>query len=382
MPESSRDRVRGIASAAQARGMGLRRGGEDGAARAFDIIVARGVASPQFCGARGITPSLNLKDCDMASEQRPGDGGPRMPQISSEDLAARVKLLEAEILRLKDVETRGYFGFHHPIDAQLATFPPNFAAPVILEGEPLPVPPPAIRAGYAPDDTQQYLEWGKYDHDFIIGIAERHLDLRRPLRILDFGCSSGRVLRHFCREQQDAGWQVFGVDPQAILIEWMRQYFPAEFYVCATNYVVPVLPFEDNFFDLIYGISVFTHIKYLWDCWLLELRRCLKPGGLCLQTVHCEPAWAVFAGGDAEWQLNGVPDYVREHPEMDVDYLLFNKSTTSNTFFRRAIVEKYFGRYLPVVEILDPPEFSFQNWVIMKKQAEADGEAPAPCEQP
>ncbi len=276
--------------------------------------------------------------------------------------------LEAQVAELSDTRRRSYFGLHHPMDAQESTYPPRFDPPVIVDGEPLPLPPPSVRAGYAPNDDALYLKWGKFDHDFILNIAGRYLELQNPLRILDFGCSSGRVLRHFEMERQSAGWRPYGVDAQAMLIEWMRSFWPPAYDVSTANVVVPVLPFENNYFDIIFGISVFTHIKYLWDGWLCELHRCLKPGGLCLQTVHCEEAWSLYARGDAEWQITGVPDYVRQHREMDVDYLLFNKSTTSNTFFRSSVVEKFFGRYMPVREVLDPPEFNFQHWVVMQKE--------------
>ncbi len=284
------------------------------------------------------------------------------------ELSRRVARLAAEVTRLTDLRDRRYFGFHHPLDAQESTYPPRFDPPVIVDGEPLPIPPASLRPGYSPDDDAMYLKWGKFDHDLILNVTDRYLDIHQPLRILDFGCSSGRVLRHFETERQSAGWRLHGVDTQAMAIEWLRSFWPSAYDVCGTNEVVPVLPFEGNYFDIIFGISVFTHIKYRWDTWLCELRRCLKPGGLCLQTVHCEEAWSLFARGDAEWQISGVPDHVREHPEMDVDYLFFDKSTTSNTFYKRSVVEKMFGRYMPVREILDPPEFSIEHWVVMQKK--------------
>ncbi len=282
------------------------------------------------------------------------------------ELSRRVERLTAEVADLTDL--RHYFAVHHPLDLQESKYPPPFDPPVIVDGESLPLPPASLRPGYSPDDDALYLKWGKFDHDFILNIAGRYLDLERPLRILDFRCKSGRVLRHFETERQSTGWHPHGVDAQAMLIEWLRSFWPPVYDVCTTTDAVPALPFGDNYFDIIYGISVFTHIKYQWDSWLCELRRCLKPGGLCLQTVNCEGAWSLYARGEAEWQIAGVPDYVREHPEMDVDSLFFSNSTTSNTFYKRSVVEKMFGRYMPVREILDPPEFSFQDWVVMQKE--------------
>jgi len=48
---------------------------------------------------------------------------------------------------------------------------------------------------------------------------------------------------------------------------------------------VPGLPYPDGHFDLVYAMSVFTHIVEDWAGWLLELRRVLAPGGILLATV-------------------------------------------------------------------------------------------------
>jgi len=49
---------------------------------------------------------------------------------------------------------------------------------------------------------------------------------------------------------------------------------------------VPPLPFPDGTFDLIYAISVFTHITTHWAGWLLELHGLLRPEGVFIATFH------------------------------------------------------------------------------------------------
>lgn len=53
------------------------------------------------------------------------------------------------------------------------------------------------------------------------------------------------------------------------------------------NTHLPPLPYDDRFFDLVYVISVFTHLdedaQYQW---LTELRRITKPDGIVLATVR------------------------------------------------------------------------------------------------
>src|SRR5579872_5123142 len=239
-------------------------------------------------------------------------------------------------------------------------FPPRFEPPVIVAGEALPLPPAERRAGYWPDDDAAYLKSGRVDHDLIVAAAGGYLDLQRKLRILDCHCLSGRVLRHFEAERQAAGWQPHGIDGDPLAIEWLRTHWPTEYEVATVSDAIPALPFEDNFFDIVYGIAVFTRITQLWDAWLCEFRRILKPGGICLQTVQCETAWSLYARGETAWQKAGVPEHVRRHPQMDVDYLLFDGGPVSNAFYRRDVVERRFGRYMPVRDVLDPPELGFQ----------------------
>src|SRR5438045_153635 len=94
--------------------------------------------------------------------------------------------------------------FHCPIDASIESHAPEYPAPIIVPGEPFPLPPSICRPGYAPDDDELYLRWGKSDHDEIMNVIERHYGsaraLKHGMKILDFGCSSGRVLRHFYAE--------------------------------------------------------------------------------------------------------------------------------------------------------------------------------------
>lgn len=181
------------------------------------------------------------------------------------------------------------FAYHQPLDYHESTLPPAFGTPIAVQGDPLPVPAGEDRFGYSVANTNEYLRWGKFDHDLLLGQIDRHCMASQRLHVLDFGCSSGRVLRHFEAEHRAKEWTLYGVDVQARAIEWMRRNFPSHYQIVTTS-VMPHLPFADNSLDVIYGISVFTHVKYLWDTWLMELKRILKPGGLLIQTVHAENA--------------------------------------------------------------------------------------------
>ena len=103
--------------------------------------------------------------------------------------------------------------------------------------------------------------------------------------ILDFGCGSGRLLRHV-HSRTDAA--LAGSDYNPRLIQWCSKHLP--FALFTTNNQAPPLQFEDDGFDLVYARSVLTHLpEDLCVAWMKEIHRVLKPGGLFYFTMHGEP---------------------------------------------------------------------------------------------
>jgi len=259
------------------------------------------------------------------------------------------------------------YGYHQPLDYRIETFPPKFAPAVIVEGNDLPLPPVATRMGYPAEDSV-YLDMGKYDHDQIVAIISAHRKNLRDLDLLDFGCSSGRVLRHFDHERRELNWRLYGVDIQALPIEWLRRHFPNSFCIFACS-TLPHLQLPDNSVDVIYGISVFTHIKYQWDAWLMELRRVLRPGGLLIQTIHTENAWEFYhAHKQEQWVVNNHSATMLRSPTMESDFFYYGDISVSQVFWKREIAREFWGRYFTVLDLRPPPaQYSFQDWIICRR---------------
>lgn len=102
-------------------------------------------------------------------------------------------------------------------------------------------------------------------------------------RVLDFGCGAGRTLRHFLGEAAEGG-SFYGCDIDAPSIAWLESNLSPPLQVFA-NEVKPPLPLEAESLDLIWAISVFTHIADQWPAWLVELHRVLRDGGLLIATI-------------------------------------------------------------------------------------------------
>lgn len=104
------------------------------------------------------------------------------------------------------------------------------------------------------------------------------------MRVLDFGCGCGRVIRHV---HGMTGAECHGSDYNPQLIDWCKHNL--RFATFEVNGATPPLPHPNDQFDVIYALSVFTHFpEALQWAWLSELSRVLKPGGHLLMTTHGE----------------------------------------------------------------------------------------------
>jgi ubiquinone/menaquinone biosynthesis C-methylase UbiE len=102
--------------------------------------------------------------------------------------------------------------------------------------------------------------------------------------ILDFGCGCGRITRYLHKLYSNCTFFGTDIDEEAIL--WCQQQL-SQIGMFTKNGESPPLPFEDQYFDIIYSISIFTHLpENMQFDWLEELRRVTKPGGYLLLTTQ------------------------------------------------------------------------------------------------
>lgn len=100
-------------------------------------------------------------------------------------------------------------------------------------------------------------------------------------RILDFGCGSGRVMRHMGPEAELARDYV-GCDIDGSSVDWVNQNLPP--FRAFPNEHAPPLKLDDGSVDFAYALSVFTHLTDHTYEWLLELHRVIADGGYLLAT--------------------------------------------------------------------------------------------------
>lgn len=147
------------------------------------------------------------------------------------------------------------------------------------------LPPASLRYRvHGSSDMDGFLKVGKRCSEDIQAALEKigkNLDSFRD--ILDFGCGCGRTLLWF--EDRSRSSNLYGTDIDAEAISWCRDNL--DFAAFGVNDPLPPLRQPSGKFDLVYAISVFTHLNEEYQFrWLEELRRVTKPGGIVLLTVH------------------------------------------------------------------------------------------------
>jgi SAM-dependent methyltransferase len=196
-----------------------------------------------------------------------------------------------------------------------------------VDGSGVPLPPAELRRLVtASGDPDWWVLSGCQDAQLIGELVERNgAPMADMAAILDFGCGSGRVTRWWVDLR---GPRVFGCDYDGRLAVWCQRNLP--FATVKINPSAPPLPFGDATFDLVYAISLFTHLaEDAQERWMRDVTRVLRPGGLLLFTAHGErflrhlddAQRAAFRGGAhlvLAPELSGMEGCAAFHPPADV----------------------------------------------------------------
>ncbi|WP_029231320.1 class I SAM-dependent methyltransferase [Butyrivibrio sp. VCB2006] len=100
-------------------------------------------------------------------------------------------------------------------------------------------------------------------------------ELRKDMKILDFGCGDGEIVQGLL----ELGYDAQGVDimeSSALDSSYYKQIEMNPYRI----------PYDDNTFDYVFSTSVFEHVQNTEEA-LKEIYRVLKPGGI---STHCMPS--------------------------------------------------------------------------------------------
>jgi SAM-dependent methyltransferase len=145
------------------------------------------------------------------------------------------------------------------------------------------------------------------------------------IEVLDFACGAGRQLLHLTRLYPNV--HAHACDIRADAITHLQRLYPSV-QACANKFDPP-LPFPDASFDLIYSVSVFSHLSQEdARLWLPELFRVARPGGTLCLTFNSYNSLAV---NQSHGKLRHVPveQLRRDGFYFDADIAGFEKKMAS-----------------------------------------------------
>jgi SAM-dependent methyltransferase len=209
-------------------------------------------------------------------------------------------------------------------------------------------------------NPSEFLQKGsRLADDIMEGIAAAGCDQMEFGSVLDFGCGCGRVLGYLRPKLPRA--TLYGADIDAALVSWMHANY--RHVAVERNPFHPPSPFSDKQFNLIYGISVFTHLdESFQDEWLAELQRIAAPKALLLLSIHgetCDPpdikemrekgfVYKVFKTGF--YKLDGLPDFYQSAWHMP------------------SYIRSHWTRWFEVIDIIPKRINNHQDLVILRRR--------------
>lgn len=130
----------------------------------------------------------------------------------------------------------------------------------------------------------EYYIGDSYSANMLIStLDKRSLAFEPGKKYLDFGCSSGSLVRALRLFQPGASY--YGADPLRSSIDWANANIPGATFV--TSELKPPLPFENGFFDGITAVSIWSHLGESEAlAWFDEMHRCTRKGGWLCFTTH------------------------------------------------------------------------------------------------
>lgn len=173
-------------------------------------------------------------------------------------------------------------------------------------------PPRRLRAMTVNPSDPEFFIWSGHTQFELIRsmLAGTGVDAAGLEDVLDFGCGCGRIARWWADVE---GPKLHGCDTNPELLAWCERNLAIEGELTRLE---PPLPYEDGSFDLVYALSVFTHLPAeLERRWVAELTRVLSSDGFLWFTVAGEAHLdqlsprqrQAFARGERVTQFADIP---------------------------------------------------------------------------
>ncbi len=226
------------------------------------------------------------------------------------------------------------------------------------------IPPPKLRYRvHRALDLRSYETLGNEVSDAIVATIKRINIETDGKDILDFASGPGRAAKWL--KKKLPGINLTGSDIDREAIEWASTNLPHVGAFVVNDYRAPT-EFSEEQFDLIYSISLFTHLdEKLQDEWLKELHRILKKGGYLLATTHGQFAQSTCT--DAECTQLAVKGFVFRQDHSGMLKLDGLPDFYQTAFHTVEYVSRHWGQWFEIVEHIEGGISGHQDLVVMRR---------------
>jgi SAM-dependent methyltransferase len=224
------------------------------------------------------------------------------------------------------------------------------------------LPPASLRYRvHGKPDRESFLEVGQQcSQDILKALRKNGRELASFGSILDFGCGCGRTLLWFAKETSRPRFHGTDIDGKAIA--WCQRKLTLGSF--AVNEALPPLRYDAGSFDLLYAVSVFTHLDEERQFqWLEEIKRVVRPGGIVVLTIHGETCW------------DGLPP---EHKALmeSKGFTFFRADFYKGIFpawyqdayHTRRYVDENFSRYFKILDYIPQGLNNHQDMVVLQRE--------------
>jgi len=199
---------------------------------------------------------------------------------------------------------------------------------------------------------------------FVLTCASKYRRLSEITRILDWGCGCGRVIAQLLKFFSPS--RLYGCDIDAEAISWNRENIAGPLFARTEPY--PPTPYPDNSFDLIYGISVLTHLDEAVQMeWLAELQRIATPGAIVILSVIGKNLRKknMPASLESEFRQKGFVSFVPNYSGLLAEF-------SHQGYYREAYhsfdyIAAHWRRYFHILEFI---ETKHQDLVILERRCD------------
>ncbi len=247
----------------------------------------------------------------------------------------------------------------------------------LVDSDPSVIPMPVDREGYSPvEHSDRYWATGHGDLLNVQSALERFSQTGNE-KVFDFGCSTGRFLRHV---HYFTKLEPHGCDFAPANVDWSAEHLPHDIKIIL-NSAEPNLPYPDKTFDIVTAFSVFTHIDAGELEWLNELTRITKSGGLLYLTIQNQSSWGKVVdrpgmldhlqrANQIEGNLQVDEDLFAA--EMPTDRIVFRMSNSEvyncNVWVTNKYVQEHWTDSLELLQISENAHNSFQSVVVLRRK--------------